>query len=90
MGSVLGPLLFNLYINDLPNIANASVVHLYANDTLVYASSKDMNKAVSIINEELVHFNKYFCDNSLKINTQKTKVLVLGKNRPSISVTISF
>uniref|UniRef100_A0A8C5QTN4 Reverse transcriptase domain-containing protein n=1 Tax=Leptobrachium leishanense TaxID=445787 RepID=A0A8C5QTN4_9ANUR len=41
-GSILGPLLFTIFINDLPNVCKASTVHMYADDTVIYTSKPNL------------------------------------------------
>ena len=54
-GSILGPLLFLLYINDLPNAAPSLFSILYADDTDMFTSSKDILELQNNVNENLSH-----------------------------------
>ena len=51
-GSCLSPLLFLVYINDLPCIVKSSKVSMYADDTSIYHSSKDIAQLNAVLNEE--------------------------------------
>lgn len=78
-GSKLGPLLFILYINDLPNVLHHCEVHMFADDTLIYLSRKDAQELSVKINEDLATVCDWLCMNQLCVNVQKTKCMALGK-----------
>ena len=47
-GSILGPMIFNLYINDIVRIQNCKII-LFADDTLIYITSNAMNETIAIL-----------------------------------------
>ena len=77
-GSVLGPLLFNLFINDIINSAPNSQFVVYADDTTVYNSSFHINDLFSEMNLTLDKINTWAFNNELLINTKKTKFMYFG------------
>lgn len=75
-GSILGPLLFLLYINDLPDILTDHKCVLYADDTtLLIEGNKDINKFENDINDALRSVIKWLKYNDLRINISKTKII---------------
>lgn len=79
-GSVLGPLLFILYVNDISLYLQQSFVNLFADDTLISVSGKNFEEIVEVMNEELGILNKWLMANKLKLNSLKTKCMILGSN----------
>jgi len=77
-GSVLGPLLFNLYINDMHAATSLDVIH-YADDTTVFRAGFDVAAIVHFINAELLRLDTWLCANRLSLNTSKSKALILTK-----------
>ena len=77
-GSVLGPLLSIIYINDISNVIHNSKVSLYADDTVIYMSHSDYENAVSLINTDLASVHTWCDSNKLTINCKKTKYCVYG------------
>jgi hypothetical protein len=56
----LGPLLFLLYINDLPNIIKNAKTILYADDTTIYVSGRDLGSLREILNSETLILSDWF------------------------------
>ena len=88
-GSTLGPLLFLLYINDLPNTSSKLVFRIFADDTNIFCSSNDSNELQKVINEELGNVLKYCVANMLSINFKKTNYMIIAspKKKTNISIT---
>ena len=74
-GSILGPLLFLIYINDLPSVSNFFEMIMYAVNPTLYCNINETT-AEGIINTELSHVNVWLNANKLFLNVAKTKFMV--------------
>ena len=79
-GSILGPLLFLLYVNDLPNATNVLDPIMFADDTNLFYSHHDIKTLFSTVNEELEKLGGWFTANRLLMNIKKTKYTFFHKN----------
>ena len=76
-GSSLGPVLFLININDLPNCSNALTSRIFADDTNVFASARNLKDLEEIVNSELKKVI-IWCDvNRLSINFNKTNFMII-------------
>ena len=78
-GSVLGPLLFILYSNDIPLSLTHSKAILFADDTTVFCTGSDLEKMYECINSDLDNLNDWFKANQLSVNPSKTKYILFTK-----------
>ena len=77
-GSILGPLLFLIYINDIQYSTKLLSLYLFADDTTALDSDKDPEVLALRINQEIVHLNHWFKLNKLSLNIEKTKYINFG------------
>ena len=77
-GSILGPLLFLLYMNDLPNCNLLSDVRMYADDTNLTFASSDPEELFSSLTHDLSNLKQWLDSNRLSLNVLKTKCLFTG------------
>ena len=73
-----GPLLFLLYINDISSCLEKCKVSLYADDTVLYYSSDNIDETYKIVQKDLSSLNRWCCMNKLTINCKKTKYCLYG------------
>ena len=85
-GTILGPLIFVFYINDVvKNIANLRI-NMYADDCLIYTIGNNWENMVPKLNDGLQCFENWCMRNSLRLNARKSKALVLGSTSKISSV----
>ena len=78
-GSILGPLLFSIYINDLPNFTNVFGLIMYADDTTLFCDFDNVN-----VTEETINYELLAC-NQLSLNVNKTKFMVFHSVRKNVN-----
>ena len=77
-GSILGPLLFLLYINDLPHCLSKTKPRLFADDTNLTASANSMTDLEAAVNSDLENLRKWLIANKLSLNVAKTEFTLIG------------
>ena len=91
-GSILGPILFLLYINDLPNISKKLKIFLFADDTNIYLESDNLKTLENDMNNELIILYDWLCVNRLSLNISKTNFVLfhaINKRKFPISIKIN-
>ena len=74
-GSILGPLFFLIYINDLPNVSEVLSYIMFADDTNVFFSDPDLMSLMHKMNIEISKVFDWFKVNGLRVNLDKTKYM---------------
>ena len=77
-GSILGPLFFNAYINDMKKYIETNKLGLYADDTVIFSHATDLIWLQNDLQVTLNKFQKWCNMNALTINIQKTKFIIFG------------
>ena len=85
-GSILGPKLFILYVNDICNISKMLKFVLFADDTNIFCSGHDAMQLSRYISNELDTLSVWFAVNKLILNISKTNVMVFGNSKHSTTM----
>ena len=80
-GLILGPLLFIIFINDLPKMSMFFSTTLYADDTSLTASGSDLDSLLCEINNHLPAVYDWLCSNKLTLNLTKTKYIIYASSK---------
>jgi hypothetical protein len=89
-GSVLGALLFILYINDIGDVVQRANINLFADDTMIYVEHGDLKEAAKIMNEELQKVTRWLYINKLKLNVDKTKYMIITNKKNNCQDSIDI
>ena len=91
-GSILGPLLFLIYINDLPNSSKLFNFLMYADDTTLYCCLEDITSknTAHTLNIELEGVHSWLKSNRLTLNVNKTKYMLFSKRKHNLPGEINL
>lgn len=78
-GSILGPLFFNIFINDIFNLKLHGKIQLYADDATLFYSTDSYESIINMIKEDIKMLSSYANDNYLTLNLKKTNYLLFNK-----------
>ena len=93
-GSILGLLLFTIYINNLPNCLKHTTPRMFADDTSLTAAEETLNEVEKRANEDLKNVRNWLSANKLNLNIAKTEYVLIGSRyrinsldvQPSINI----
>ena len=79
-GAILSPLLFNIYINDLPSVPCHCILKSFVDDSKLFLSFyvRDLDDSTKKVEADLLEVTKWCCNNCLLLNPDKTKLWLLG------------
>ena len=77
-GSILGPLLFSLFVNDLPNVVDHTCVNMYADDTELHCSEDDLQSVQYDLQSDNNQIQTWLHANRLQLNVSKSVIMMLG------------
>jgi Reverse transcriptase (RNA-dependent DNA polymerase) len=86
-GSLIGPLLFNFYVNDLFHVPLNGKLQMYADDTVLTYCHMDYNQLFDMMNEDLQTLDCWLSQNCLSINAKKTEFIVFDSGRQTVVPT---
>ena len=87
-GIVLGPLLFNIYINDMFMFISNSQICNYADNTTLYVIDQDIKQAMKTLEQDVVILREWFQNNFMKLNEDKCHLINFGKGSNDKSLRI--
>ena len=88
-GSILGPLLFQIYINDMEMATNCDIL-LYADDSALLVSGKNLDQIETILSQNLELTSDWLIDNKLSLHLDKTESIVFGPKRKVKNAKLSI
>jgi len=89
-GSVPGPLLFLIYINDICNSCNRMKFHLFADVTNLSYADKNLKSLESTVNDELCKLYDWLMANKLALNIKKSNHVIFQPRQKSVKYEVNF
>ena len=92
-GSILGHLLFLLYVNDIPLALSDSLTYLNADDTIIFYQYKAVTEIENVSDKEVANGKcEWFVNNKMSIHTgeYKTKCILSSKEKNKLELTITY
>uniref|UniRef100_A0A669CB82 Reverse transcriptase domain-containing protein n=1 Tax=Oreochromis niloticus TaxID=8128 RepID=A0A669CB82_ORENI len=87
-GSVLGPKMFIMYLNDICRVSQILKFVIFADDTNIMCSGVELPQVLEMITQELTILKKWFDINKLSLNLDKTKFMFFGNQKKNIKIEI--
>ena len=88
-GSVLGPLLFLIYINDIHNSSNKLSFYLFADDTNLLYADKNLKSLEETVNNELLKVSEWLNANKLTLNAKKSNYVIFRPYQHKLGYSVN-
>ena len=82
-GSILGPIWFKIFINDLLFFINEAKLANFADDNTIYAAKRDLNELLRLLKKESEVAIKWFSDNNMIVNPKKFQTIIIKRQNKS-------
>lgn len=89
-GSILGPKLFLMYINDICGISKKAKMVTYADDTNIIFPGENLHQTKEVVTQEMLKNKKWCALNKLSLNLDKTKFMVFGNSKKTTNVLVQI
>ena len=89
-GSILGPVLFNIFINDIFNFIHRSNLYNYADDNTLSYSDKNIDNVVQTLESDSNILIQWFSDNHMKANPEKFQAIAIGQKTKDQNITFNL
>ena len=89
-GSVLGPLLFLLYINDIRNSTSVLDIQLFADDSNLFYADKNLVTLETIVNNQILHVHRWLCANKLSLNVEKSNYIIFHPVQKKVNYQVKI
>ena len=86
-GSLLGPLLFNIYITEIFHLINGSEICNYADDTTLYSCDRKVKKVITKLEQKANHLTTWFPENYMKLNEDKCHI-IFGTTKEKVNMHV--
>ena len=81
----MGPTLFSIHFDDVASVIGCANCILFADDTEIYSSDKDVSCAANCVNEDLAHVAEWLVNNAMVAHPGKSEVLKIA-SRPALKI----
>lgn len=89
-GSIIGPIPFTIFINDLASSINDSVIHFYEDDTVIYSVAPFLSVVICNLRRVFQAMHSSLIKNKLALNSNKTKYMLFSRSQIDSSIDLSI